>query len=65
MSGFWFERDENICFIYDNGGPMQCWSFYLEGDKLRAVFVGDSGTEFYEAWTSDGPLQCEAPPPFV
>ncbi|WP_417248016.1 hypothetical protein [Celeribacter sp.] len=65
MSGFWYEKDQNICFIYEDGGPTQCWAFYLEENKLRAVFVGDSGTELYEAWTSDRPLQCEGAPPLV
>lgn len=63
MEGVWYEDQstENICFLYDTGETPECWSFYLEDDKLRAVFNGISGTELYEAWASEGPLRCVPP----
>ncbi|MEM5475895.1 hypothetical protein [Pacificibacter sp. AS14] len=61
MEGVWYEKEDNICFVYQDGDAPQCWSFYLEDDKLKAVFNGNSGTELYEAWTTDGPLACMAP----
>ncbi|MCA0045200.1 hypothetical protein [Celeribacter litoreus] len=59
--GVWFEREDNICFLYEDGMTPQCWQFFVEEDKLRAVFQGDSGTELYEAWASEGPLSCTGP----
>lgn len=59
--GIWYEQDDNICFVYEDGTAPQCWQFFVESDKLRAVFQGDSGTELYEAWASDGPLSCMGP----
>ena len=61
LDGIWYQEDQNICFLYEDGRTPQCWQFFLEDNKLRAVFVGDSGTELYEAWTSDRPLQCTGP----
>lgn len=58
MEGIWYEKDQSICFVYEDGGVPQCWQFFADRDKLRAVFQGDSGTELYEAWTSDAPLSC-------
>ncbi|WP_417244772.1 hypothetical protein [Celeribacter sp.] len=59
--GIWYEQDQNICFIYEDGMDPQCWQFFVEHDKLKAVFQGDSGLELYEAWASDGPLSCMGP----
>lgn len=59
--GIWYERDQNICFVYEDGLQPQCWQFFVEEDKLRAVFQGTSGTELYEAWATEGPLACMAP----
>lgn len=61
LEGVWYEKDDNICFVYEDGATPQCWNFFLENNKLRAIFNGDSGTELYEAWASDGPLACMAP----
>lgn len=58
--GIWYEQDQNICFIYEDGATPQCWQFFVESDKLKAIFQGESGTELYEAWASDGPLSCMA-----
>ncbi len=59
--GIWYEQDDDICFIYEDGTAPQCWQFFVENDKLKAVFQGESGTELYEAWASDHPLACLGP----
>ncbi len=59
--GIWYESGQNICFVYEDGSAPQCWQFFVESDKLKAVFQGESGTELYEAWASDGPLSCMGP----
>ncbi len=61
MDGYWFEQNDNICFNYEDGRPTQCWQFFLEQDKLRAVFQGASDTELYEAHKTDAPMSCLGP----
>ena len=61
IDGFWYEEESNICFVYEHGGDPQCWQFFVQGDRLRAVFQGSSGTELYEAQTSQSPLSCLGP----
>lgn len=61
LEGIWYEKADNICFIYEDGGAPECWQFFKEDNKLRAVFQSDAGAETYEAWTSDQPLSCRAP----
>ncbi|SLN31366.1 hypothetical protein AQS8620_01015 [Aquimixticola soesokkakensis] len=58
MEGYWYQSGPSICFEYDDGEGPQCWQFFNEGGKLRAVFEGESGTELYEAYRSDEPLAC-------
>ena len=62
MDGYWYESGDQICFLYDTDGPVQCWHFYREAQGLRADFVGnESGAELYEAQQSDEPLLCKGP----
>jgi hypothetical protein len=65
QTGVWYERNGNICFLYDNApADEQCWRFRLtEGGGLSAVFQGPDGpsTELYEVQQSDQPLTCAAP----
>ncbi|MBV7410788.1 hypothetical protein [Maritimibacter sp. DP1N21-5] len=62
-SGFWYAQDQQVCFIYeDRPDDPQCWSFYLDGGKLTALFENDpNGTELYETGISNEPLFCEGP----
>ena len=64
QDGIWFERAENICFVYENSpSDEQCWQFFLTGDGLRAVFQGPDGpaTELYEVQQTDAPMACMGP----
>lgn len=59
--GKWYEDQDYICFIYEDGGP-QCWQFFLGAQGLVAKFKGPEGsTELYEVQRSDKPLNCLAP----
>jgi len=64
QDGIWFERNQNICFLYENA-PMneQCWQFFSTGDGLRAVFQGPDGptTELYEVQQNNAPMACMGP----
>jgi hypothetical protein len=62
--GVWFEREGDICFIYDHApDDLQCWAFYETGQGLLGVFQGPDGpsTELYEIENSAKPLQCPGP----
>ncbi|EPX78605.1 hypothetical protein [Salipiger mucosus] len=60
--GFWYEQSEMICFVYEDQETPQCWSFFREGSKLRAVFRNDpSSTVLYEAKQDDEPMVCLGP----
>ena len=61
--GRWFDRDEQICFIYDDEPAVEhCWVFWRGESGLNARFMGDEdGTELYEVQRSTRPLICPGP----
>lgn len=60
--GVWFPQGDEICFVYDNDPTPQCWTFWKQGNGLRARFTGDpAGTELAEVDQSDEPLACPGP----
>ncbi|MBS0126111.1 hypothetical protein [Thetidibacter halocola] len=60
--GFWYEEAGQICFVYEDTPDPQCWTFYAEGDKLRAVFQDDpASTVLYEANQDRKPMLCYGP----
>lgn len=62
--GYWYEADAGqICFVYEDApDEPQCWSFFSEGSKLRAVFENDpASTVLYEAKQNDQPMMCYGP----
>ncbi|PVH30845.1 hypothetical protein [Pararhodobacter oceanensis] len=64
QDGFWYERNSNICFVYDNAPDNeQCWTFTRTEDGLRGVFQGPDGptTELYEVEQSTAPMACMGP----
>jgi len=64
QDGVWYERNGNICFLYENAPTSeQCWTFYRTGSGLRAVFQGPDGpsTELYEVEQTNEPMACMGP----
>ncbi|WP_116131568.1 hypothetical protein [Tropicimonas sp. IMCC34043] len=60
--GRWYQQGRFICFAYDDVPEPQCWTFYAEGDRLRALFEDRPGeTELYEAGEADQPMMCLGP----
>ena len=60
--GVWFERDDYICFAYEDDPQTHCWQFFEGEHGLRARFRGDPpGSELYEIEQSDRPLICPGP----
>lgn len=62
QDGQWYEDQGQICFVYENTPDPQCWSFYQEGNGIRAVFENDpNNTVLYEARQSQTPMMCLGP----
>ena len=60
--GVWFEREGQICFIYEDRLDPQCWSFTQTPRGLIARFEDDpEGTELYEAEDIGEEMLCYGP----
>ena len=61
--GRWFDRDTQICFVYDDApGQEHCWIFWRGDEGLNARFIGEGEqTELYEVQRSTRPLICPGP----
>jgi hypothetical protein len=60
--GRWYQDGPLICFVYDTHPGPQCWTFFVQGNGLRALFEDEPGeTELYEAGESDEPMICLGP----
>lgn len=60
--GSWFQRGAMICFVYEYSPSEHCWTFWREGDGLRALAEGAApeNTLAEVGQTTDG-LACPAP----
>jgi len=64
QDGVWYERNGNICFLYENAPTNeQCWTFSRTETGLHAIFQGADGaaTELYEVEQTDAPMACMGP----
>ncbi len=62
QEGAWYEEAGQICFIYEDNGHPQCWSFMLTPDGLNARFQNDpQATELYESSDVDDEMICLGP----
>ena len=60
--GYWYEKDDQICFVYEDPNDPQCWWFYRREGGIAARFVGDpEGITLSEVAQSDGPMPCAGP----
>ncbi|WP_377188809.1 hypothetical protein [Ruegeria meonggei] len=60
--GIWYERNNQICFLYEDRLDPQCWVFTRSGNGLAAQFEGDPAqTELYEAEDIDEEMVCYGP----
>ncbi|NHQ74183.1 hypothetical protein HAT86_06855 [Roseovarius gahaiensis] len=62
QTGYWYEDDGLICFVYDDRPDPQCWSFVKTTNGLVARYLTQTReTELYEVEQSDEPLECKGP----
>jgi hypothetical protein len=60
--GYWYEQDQEICFVYEDDPTPQCWTFLQTDKGLRARFTGDpQGADLSEVGQSATPLICAGP----
>ncbi|MBM7068741.1 hypothetical protein [Actibacterium sp. 188UL27-1] len=60
--GTWYQSGEFICFVYEDREDPQCWTFFKQGNSLRALFEDDpNATELYEAGNTDDEMLCLGP----
>ena len=60
--GYWYEADEQICFVYEDNPDPQCWSFTRSATGLIARFENNPEyDELYEVEQADEPLLCLGP----
>ncbi|MDP3261775.1 MAG: hypothetical protein U1E06_02625 [Tabrizicola sp.] len=60
--GTWYQRGEQICFVYDNEPTPQCWLYFLENGGIRGRYMGpDGGWEILESQRTTNPLSCAGP----
>lgn len=61
-AGRWYERGDNICFVYENLDGPQCWLFTGAPGGFNATFIGEDGPGLsYSAQVSDAVMTCEGP----
>ena len=63
QQGRWYPSGDRICFVYENYGEPQCWTFFLDA----GVLVGriDPTLELRESGEVEGPPMCLGPVPGV
>lgn len=62
QKGHWYEEAGQICFVYEDQGAPQCWTFSLEPRGLVAQFENDpQATELYEVEDLDEKMLCYGP----
>jgi hypothetical protein len=62
QEGIWYQQADQICFVYEQLGEPQCWSFSLSAKGLSARFQNDpETTELYESGEIDEEMLCLGP----
>lgn len=60
--GYWYEENQQICFVYEDPNDPQCWLFFKGDTGLRARFMGEGGgSDLSEVAQSPGPMSCMGP----
>jgi len=62
VEGVWFEKNGNICFLYENDPEEKCWKIYRTENGIRAIFTTRPGTSaIFESQDNPQPLMCPGP----
>lgn len=62
QDGRWYEKNEQICFVYENQPVPQCWTFYVGETGLIALYENAPSTNnLLETAQKTEPLLCFGP----
>lgn len=60
--GVWYEKNSQICFVYEHDPTPQCWTFFQTENGLRARFESDTpSADSYEVEQTRQPMLCAGP----
>lgn len=60
--GYWFDVEDEICFVYEGQGAPLCWYFLDDGTRKSARVVGDPPQDdLVVSAQSKEPLSCPGP----
>ena len=60
--GYWYEDNQQICFVYEESDGPQCWSFFLGSRGLTATFENrPGGRTLYEIESTGEDMLCLGP----
>ena len=60
--GYWYEKGDQICFVYEDPNDPQCWLFFKQANGLAAQFMGPGGGSLLsEVAKSASPMACAGP----
>jgi hypothetical protein len=60
--GHWYDKGDEICFVYEDPNKPQCWQFYARADGMWAQYMGDAtGAPMSQVSPSKAPLSCAGP----
>lgn len=62
VEGVWFDRGDNICFLYENDPEAKCWQVFRTETGIRAEYTNRPGTTvIFESQDNSKPLTCPGP----
>ena len=62
IEGVWFDRGDDICFLYEHDPEPKCWRIFPTDKGIRAEFTNRPGTTvIFESQDDPKPLTCPGP----
>jgi hypothetical protein len=66
FAGYWFDKEDQICFAFADGTLSACWHFYRQDDRLlgKATFLHSGSPldlELVEVSHTDQSMSCPGP----
>ncbi|MGL4319382.1 MAG: hypothetical protein ACRCS3_00815 [Paracoccaceae bacterium] len=60
--GTWYEKDDQVCFLYDFDPELKCWTYFTDGKNVTMVYESDGpGGTVSIARPTKEPLVCLGP----
>jgi hypothetical protein len=59
--GTWYQKTDEICFIYENDPEPKCWHYFLRDGAIHGTFRGVGSDNIVEVERTSNPLPCAGP----